>query len=220
MPAEAQDIKVKSIKKIPIEKAVQDYSFGEKSHKIILTGPEGQSVSQYNTRLRRLKLMPEPETKPEASIIQTGKQVRAKAAGRKIEISTPEGGTRTIAPVGEYYYIWISLSPDGKRLLFNAVGKGSFISDLEGNILVDLGKLNAPAWIDEKWVLGMDDKDDGHQVTSSEILSVHTPSGIRMQLSEGTDEIALYPKVSPAGDRIVFQNGKGEIFTMKIKIKE
>jgi hypothetical protein len=41
-----------------------------------------------------------------------------------------------------------------------------------------------------------------------------------MQLSEGTDEIALYPKVSPAGDRIVFQNGKGEIFTMKIKIKE
>lgn len=220
MPAEAQDIKVKSIKKIPVEKEVQDYAFGDKSHKILLTEVDGQTVSQYNTRLRRLKAMPELETKAEAFTIHPANQVQAKAAGRKIEVSGPNIDTRTIAPLGEYYYIWISVSPDGKLLLFNAVGKGSYVSDLEGNILVELGKLNSPVWINENWVLGMDDKDDGHQMTSSEIISIHSPSGIRKQLSDETDEIALYPKASPAGDRIVFQNEKGEIFTMKIRMKE
>jgi len=220
MPLKAQDIKVKSVKRIPIEKEVLEYSFGEKSHKILLTGMDGLTVSQYNTRLRRLKAMPELDKNAEASTAQPANLVRAKAAGRKIEVSGPNIDTRTIAPLGEYYYIWISVSPDGKLLLFNAVGKGSYVSDLEGNILVDLGKLNSPLWMNENWVLGMDDKDDGHQMTSSEIISVHSPSGIRKQLSDGTDEIALYPKASPAGDRIVFQNEKGEIFTMKIRMKE
>lgn len=216
IPVKAQDIKVKSIKKIPVEGEVSDYSFGEKSNKILISGKEGQAISQYNTRFRSLKPMPEADTEK----VQSLQKVRARAAGRKIEVSGPDFDTRTLAPVGEYYYVWITLSPDEQHLLFKAVGKGCFVADLEGNIINELGNLNAPSWMNNQWILGMKDKDDGHQFSSSEIIAVHASSGKTNRLSSKTDEIALYPKASPAGDRIVFRNEKGELFTMKIRIKK
>ena len=140
--------------------------------------------------------------------------------GKIIILRTIHGEENNLAPTGDNYYVWASLSPDNKKILFTAVGKGTFVSDLDGNIIAEAGTLNAPVWINNDWVLGMDDKDDGYIVTSSDLFAVHINSGEKTKITKKTDEIALYPKVSPDSNQILFHNLKGEVFTAKIKIKE
>lgn len=139
--------------------------------------------------------------------------------GRKIILETASGGTIELAPTGDNFYVWASLSPDNKKILFTAVGKGTFVSDLDGNVIADAGTLNAPVWINNDWVLGMDDRDDGHVTTSSDVYAFHLETGKKVEISSKTDQIALYPKASPYGRRIVFHNLKGEVFTVNIRIR-
>ena len=146
--------------------------------------------------------------------------IQAKVDKQEIELTLPGSAPVRIAPAGDVFYIWVSVSPDQQRLLFTAAGKGTYISDLEGNIIADLGTLNAPSWLDNGWILGMNDRDDGHQVVSSDVLAIHVESGKRQNLTAEFREIALYPAASSAADRIAFSNLKGEVFTMKIRIKE
>lgn len=212
---QAQDIKVKGIRKLKVDTEVQDYSFARTSHRIILETAGSDRPVEYNTRTRRSRTYEGTvrEAEPEWP-------VTAKAAGRKIRIVESGKEDRFIAPLGEVLYIWISLSPDAQHLLFKAVGRGVYICDLEGNIVRELGDMNAPAWMDGGWILGMDDRDDGHRVISSDIMAVHAASGTKKNLSEGSGIIAMYPKASPDADRIIFRNESGEAYTMKIKIKE
>lgn len=209
---EGQSVKVKRIKKIPLKQEAFDPSFGEKSHQILLSRPDQEFVSVYNTRSRREKPAPEAE---KASISEL-----ARVNGKKIELILPGADPVSMAPVGDFFYIWVSVSPDGSRLLFTAAGKGTFVTDLEGNIIKELGYLNAPTWMNNNWVLGMNDQDDGHKITSSDIIAVHLPSESRKNLTGGSDEIALDPKASISADRIVFQNGVGDVFIMKIRIRD
>ena len=126
---------------------------------------------------------------------------------------------RKMDPVGDHYYIWASLSPDGRRLLFTAAGKGTYVTDLDGNVVANLGMLNDPGWMNEEWVLGMEDQDDGERVLSSNVVARHVPSETRVNLTRDFDGIALYPESSPEAERIVFHNPQGEIFIANIRIK-
>jgi hypothetical protein len=139
--------------------------------------------------------------------------------GQKILLETASGGTKELAPTGDNFYVWASLSPDNKKILFTAVGKGTFVSDLDGNVIADAGTLNAPVWINNDWVLGMDDRADGHVTTSSDVYAFHPETGKKVEITSKTDQIALYPKASPDARRIVFHNLKGEVFTVNIRIR-
>lgn len=147
------------------------------------------------------------------------KGIHVSVSGKLIELFDNGVKINTIAPAGDCYYIWASLSPDEKRILFTAAGKGTYVADLNGNILSELGSLNAPSWMNNHWVVGMDDKDNGEIITSSEIIAIHVPSGKKAYITTGTNEIAIYPKSSKAADRVIFHNLKGEIFIVKIRIK-
>jgi Tol biopolymer transport system component len=97
------------------------------------------------------------------------------------------GVRKEMTPVGKGNYIWLSLAPDKTKMLFTVAGGGTFISDLNGNILVKLGKANAPKWSpDGNWILYMVDKDDGHTMTASDIWAVTTDGVTKVQLTNTT----------------------------------
>jgi Tol biopolymer transport system component len=114
-------------------------------------------------------------------------------------------------------YIWSSLSPNGKMILFTAAGQGTYVSDLEGKIIAKLGYLNAPVWYDDNFVVGMQDKDDGQFVTGSKILMKSLDGKTEKTLS-AAGQIAMYPSAAAIANRVAFNTLNGEIYVVELKI--
>ncbi len=127
------------------------------------------------------------------------------------------GVKKVISPKGEGNYIWPSLSPDNTKILFTFAGRGTFISDLNGNIISELGILNAPKWYNNNWILGMKETDDGDQYTSSDIYIVSSTGNETIQLTNTKDIIELYPNCSSHNSKIVYHTTTGEIYFLEIK---
>ena len=130
------------------------------------------------------------------------------------------GKSKEYKPGGDGSYIWISLSPDKTKMVYCLVGKGTFISDLEGNIIASAGKINAPKWLNNNIIIGMDDSDNGYNITSSEIIAYSLSSGKTSRLTNTSSRIEVYPFPLPDGKRISFTTTDGRIFIMKIKVKQ
>jgi hypothetical protein len=128
------------------------------------------------------------------------------------------GEKKSLMPNGEGFYIWASLSPDGTKILYNYQGRGSFICDTEGKILHDLGRINAPKWFNDKLVIGMDDKDDGHRITSSELVAYSLGDKTKRTITATPDRSEMFPFA--AGNRkIAFCTDNGEIYIMKVRVR-
>lgn len=115
-------------------------------------------------------------------------------------------------------YIWVSLSPDNSKILFTAVGKGTYVCDLTGKIIAELGYLNAPVWFNDAMVVGMQDKDDGHVITSSSVLMVSLDGKVKKQISNKA-HIAMYPSASSKAGRIVYNTEDGKLYVSEITVK-
>ncbi|MBN1300381.1 MAG: PD40 domain-containing protein [Melioribacteraceae bacterium] len=130
------------------------------------------------------------------------------------------GVKKYLQPLGDGNYIWSSLSPDGSQLLFSVAGKGTYISDLDGKILHSIGKANYPVWAKEgKWILYMDDKDDGRQFTASDIYLISLETYEKFNLTNTGDEIEMYPDYSMTNDEVVYHTLHGQIIKLKLKFK-
>ena len=64
-------------------------------------------------------------------------------------------------------YMWASVSPDGTRVLYFLATQGCFIANIDGSNPVHIGSLHAPRWYDNNTVVGMFDRDNGHQIYAS-----------------------------------------------------
>ena len=129
-----------------------------------------------------------------------------------------KGIQKTLNPLGKGNYIWVSVSPDKTKILFNKAGKGTYVSDLNGKIIADLGRLHAAKWsADGKWIIGMNDYDDGHKYTSSKIVITSLSGKIRQELELANNNIALNPSISSDNTKIVFNNEKGQIFLVSLE---
>lgn len=126
---------------------------------------------------------------------------------------------KQLMPNGDGFYIWASLSPDGSMILYNYQGKNTWICDTDGKILHDLGRINAPRWLNNAVVIGMDDKDDGHMITSSELVYYSLPEKRRSVLTHTEDRSEMFPFAFDGGRKIAFSTDKGEIYVMKIRIR-
>jgi hypothetical protein len=125
---------------------------------------------------------------------------------------------KILNPAGttESRYIWVSLSPDKQKILFTSAGQGTFVCDLNGKIIANLGYLNAPVWYNDVWVVGMNDKDDGHRLLSSEVLMKHLYNGNSTRLSE-TGEKAMYP--TAAAGKVAWHTEAGKIQVVELTIR-
>ncbi|MBQ7211348.1 MAG: hypothetical protein IJS19_01550 [Muribaculaceae bacterium] len=129
---------------------------------------------------------------------------------------TVNGVTRNLSPQGTagQSYIWPSVSPDGKRVLYYLVGEGCFVCDLNGKNVKRLGALSAPRWIDDSTIVGMRDEDNGVTITRSVVIAKNIDN-LREQQISSSSIIALYPSASKKN--IVFSTDKGELYLVTLK---
>lgn len=173
----------------------------------------------------------------DVKVMAEGQAVK-RNAGRKVAAAAQEevfvteedlkvvlyrGGERTVVdplstPERDVNYCWSSLSPDKRHLLFVA-GNDAYVSDLDGGSLVNLGRLHAPVWRGNDYVVAMDDKDDGSRFTASEIVIVGIDGTGRQQLSSTSDEIKMFPAVSADGSQVAYHSTDGNVYLMTIKEK-
>ncbi|MEA1898028.1 MAG: hypothetical protein U9N53_10260 [Bacteroidota bacterium] len=126
---------------------------------------------------------------------------------------------KVLAPKGEGNYIWPQLSPDQTKILFTFTGHGTYISDLDGNILADLGYLNSSKWFNDDWVVGMKDYDDGYVITRSDIYAVKSDGQESIRLTQTDNEIEMYPDCANDNSKIVYHTLDGDIYLMTLKLK-
>ncbi|MRR20199.1 hypothetical protein EG827_08385 [bacterium] len=200
------------------------------------------SVYRFDTRSGAKELMVDrqrgvlpPAVSGDAILLKSDEMIRVEQAGNVLLKGT--GGEtflvieemipvlyrgeerKPLMPNGEGFYIWASLSPDGSMILYNYQGRGTYICDTSGKVLHDVGRMNAPKWLGNTIVVGMDDKDDGHMITSSELVYYSLPGKKRMLLTETENRSEMYPFPFDGGNKIAFSTDKGEIWVMKIRVR-
>ena len=147
------------------------------------------------------------------------KFIDVRAENQQIKITYGEN-TRFLSPKGEGHYLWVSLSPDQSRILFTMAGEGTYISDLHGNISKKIGYLNAPEWLDNNFVTGMRDEDDGHKITASDIFIIGVNENFEYNITNTKDEIEMYPAADGKGSKIAYNTLNGTIKILDIKITD
>lgn len=112
-------------------------------------------------------------------------------------------------------YIWPALSPLKDKIVAVEMDNGAFICTLDGIGLIKLGKINAPQWEKSgEWIIGMDDRDDGHSVVSSDIIAKSIDGATTVNLTSSITEIAMYPSCSSMENKIVFNTYDGKVFVL------
>ncbi len=122
-------------------------------------------------------------------------------------------------PFGNGNYIWVSLSNDNK-LLYQYAGKGTFVTDLNTTEVYEIGKANAPVFSpDGRYVIYMNDKDDGHKVFASDILVSTFDGKSTFNLTSSIEEIEMYPAVSGNGKYIAYCTEDGRIVILEVSFE-
>ena len=145
-----------------------------------------------------------------ASYINVEDKKMALYSGNTRHVLTPNGEDKS--------YFWASISPDGKHIVYTVAAYGTFVCNIDGSNVVSLGKLNAPVWLNNQWVVGMNDQDNGDQIIASEIVATTIDGGMRRTFATPMVGIAMYPSVSADGNKIAFNTEKGEIYIIDIQI--
>lgn len=121
------------------------------------------------------------------------------------------GGHKTeVSPAGKCAgYIWASLSPDGKRVVFDAVGKGLYVCDLNGKVQARLGNYLMPAWLDNDHVVAMLSSANNRTVKKQQLVALPADgSGDVIELTQ-PDEDASYP-MSRGDGRVAYSGRHSE----------
>ncbi len=130
-------------------------------------------------------------------------------------ILSENGSKKIFDPFENGSYIWPQLSPDRLNIVAVDMERGAFTSDLSGANIITLGKCNAPQWSRSgNWIIGMDDRDDGNKIVSSDIIAVSKDGKNRIQLTNTVSTIEMFPAVSPIENKIVVSTAAGEILLL------
>lgn len=128
------------------------------------------------------------------------------------------GMSKAINPANVESYIWPTVSPNGSKIAFYAIGKGAFVCNPDGSQLVNLGEVEAPRWVNNQFLVGMDSQDNGHNITASSIVVFDLKSKTR-QVVTGSDLVAMHPSASVVCGSILFNTLDGKLFQMKFVIE-
>ena len=112
-------------------------------------------------------------------------------------------------------YLWPSVSPDGTRVLYFLATRGCFVCNIDGSNPVRLGSLHAPRWYDNNTIIGMYDRDNGHEIYASRIVAISADGKVKQNLTEDAS-LALFPTTTEAGDKISYTTPAGELYIINI----
>ncbi|MBP1690860.1 MAG: WD40-like Beta Propeller Repeat [Bacteroidetes bacterium] len=126
-----------------------------------------------------------------------------------------DGKRQSLDPFGKGRYIWPALSPDGTQLVAYEMARGTFVCDLSGKVTAELGRRDGPVWMRSgKWLVYMDDRDDGHALVSSDLYCV-SPDGFTTVRLTDTPDLELEPECSPTDNVIVCTTLNGEVLLLR-----
>jgi Tol biopolymer transport system component len=129
------------------------------------------------------------------------------------------GYRKELKPGGEGSYIWISLSPDGKKMLYYLVGKGAFVCDLNGRILLDAGNLMNPGWLNNDYIIGVGIRGNVAKSTSTDLVAYSVKTSKRIVITNTADINERNPYPFDKGRKIAYQTPSGSIQVININIK-
>lgn len=191
--------------------------------------PDGQSVTYREVSYNRQNLRMVSQKR---LMLQTNKTAVVERPTRTPKLLNPTmevgiqdgqlmlsvgGQTRVLSPNGrQHSYIWPSISPDQRHIVYYVAGVGAYACDMLGQNVVFLGHdLRAPKWLNNTTVVGMHDEDNGEVVTSSSIVVV-TLQGERQQLTDGA-LMLMYPFASADGKTIITSSDLGEVYRITLQ---
>ena len=204
--------------------------FSQNNDKIYYRSVERENMHRQNTLmcydrqlLQSKNCMNSPvRLQSELNKVRMGLEFKGKesinAYTEKLQLIVERNGDRKVLePLSKgSRYLWGSLSPDKTKILFTATGKGTYICDLNGKILSEIGYLNAPVWYDDHKIVGMADKDNGDYITESSVVMVSADGKQRQVLSLFT-EISMYPTTNWKSGKIAYNTLEGEIIVLELK---
>lgn len=126
---------------------------------------------------------------------------------------TVNGKTTNLSPNGVQgeSYLWPSVSPDGKHIVYYRAAYGCYVCDIDGKNPVRIGTIRAPQWIDNSTIIGMVDNYTGSE---SYLIASNLDGSLKQRLTDDS-VVAMYPSV--AAGRIAFTTPAGELYTINIK---
>jgi Tol biopolymer transport system component len=121
------------------------------------------------------------------------------------KISIIKNGVKTVLdPFGDGSYIWPALSPDGQKIVAYDLRRGTFVCDVNGTVLMKLGRRDAAVWTrDGNWLVYMNDSDDGRAILASDIRIISTDGSIDLPVTATADVLVMNPSCSPTENKIV-----------------
>ena len=123
-------------------------------------------------------------------------------------------------PLGKGVYVWETISPDGELLLFSFGNQGAFLSDLNGDIVLNIEEAHYPRFSPNgRYISYMKDKDDGHHYTESDIFIYSLEDDETYQITDTGERIEMYPEWSTDGTKIVYHTIDGELFISELKFE-
>lgn len=136
-----------------------------------------------------------------------------------LHLNLYRNGTVTrLTPHGDNDYIWSSLSPDRKMILFYS-RRGAAVCDLTGKVLYELGKLKAPVWYGNDYVVGHHSEDDGYNYTAA-YISIRSLDGSVDKALTAPESMAMFPQVDARLGRVVYANLDGDIHLLQLNLTE
>lgn len=122
-------------------------------------------------------------------------------------------------PIENGEYIWASLSPSNEFILAYETSIGTFIANKNGEVISKLGRKNSPVWVNNNWILFMDDKDDGEKLISSDLKIISFDGKNEIYLAETKSIHEMYPSVNQLTNQIVSSTSDGQIIIYKYEIQ-
>lgn len=140
---------------------------------------------------------------------------------KDLTLNLYRNGIKTVlAPHGtDVNYVWASLSPNQKYILFNTK-HGTAVCDLNGREIINFGQgLDAPVWYGNDYIVGMNDCSDSHQYTASSIVIASVDGKVRQTLTDPA-EFGMYPAVDAKSGRIAYNTLDGDIHMLQLNLTE
>lgn len=158
-------------------------------------------------------------TTVDGKMISTAKRYNAvRVQGTNLYI-TKNGVEKVYSPIEKSAgYLWASLSPDESKVMFFAAGRGIVVTNLNGQIISELGNYESPVWYGNNHVVAMNAKHNGYQNISSQILIMNVDGTLTQELTK-PESMTMNPTVSFEAGKIVYNTIDGRLYQMNISLK-
>lgn len=135
-------------------------------------------------------------------------------------ILVDDNQSKLLNPLGDGVYVWESFSNDGNKILFSFGNQGTYVCDLEGNIILNIKDARYPKFSpDGKYISYMNDKDNGYNYISSDIFVYSIDLNQSFKVTNTEDKIEMFAEWSNDGSRLVYNTNDGEIYITKLQFE-